>query len=234
MSTIEATIVSESPVSSKPKKLKKGKAAAPATIDSIPESELTLDLPSTPAPAKPAEAYPKQGRGNPNYMEYGSLKWAIGNLTNCVRGVKMGGGTARVGYVMRHAFAAFLKVKPNKVYGSYKPWQVHQFITSPLFTQLMLAELEAWKNGWDPMVGADTADMREKQYKAAKAYIAGDGFAQVAQSIETIMAMSATNSVQFKDEADNKRPMGLVGVLDVMMLINMTATRLAKLGIEAE
>lgn len=178
------------------------------------------------------DGYPRVGRGNPKFQEHCTLAEAVRRLSVNVHAIKSGGGTQRVGWVLKQMVADQARVKVTGIFGGYRPTDVMAVCLDRDFVTKFQKHLDAWKKDWSTDVTAETVKSRDAQYKAALAW-AQDATKrlEMGQAIETILALSATNSVKFVDKSDNSRPLGLVGILDVMMLINLTATRLAKLGI---
>ena len=202
-----------------------------STMLADPEANVPSVPIASPTRVRPSAVYPRPGTGNPKFTEYSSLGDAIHDLTTSVRGVRVGGGTARAGWVLRQLVAKHCNRKATSLFGNYRPSDVAATITGPTFAADATAELEAWQKGWDADVTVETIKARKGQMEGASAFFGKSGFDKVADGISTILAKSASGSVQFTDAATNNRPIGLIGMLDLLMAINLTPSRLAKLGL---
>lgn len=202
-----------------------------ANVQTLTKVEAPAAPPKVEAPKTDA-SYPRPGKGNPKFQEWMTVNEAVKALSVNVHSVRSGGGTARVGWVLKQLVAKTAGVKTSQLFGHYRPSDVVTTLRSESFVKDFQRELEEWRKGWSPDVSADTTKLREKQYTASAAWIKGGGAEQIARAIETILGRSATDSVRFVDTSSNNRPLGLIGILDVMMLVNLTASRLAKLAIE--
>lgn len=192
--------------------------------------KVEVESPKTESPK--VESYPRPGKGNPKFNEWMTIGEAVKALSVNVHSVRSGGGTARVGWVLKQLVSKTAGVMPSALFGKYRPSDVVKTIRAEAFTKDFMNELNLWKKGWVPDVSEDTVKLREAQYNASTAWVKSGGPEQIARAIETILARSATDSVRFTDGSANNRPLGLIGILDVMMLVNLTASRLAKLAIE--
>ncbi|HEV8606761.1 MAG TPA: hypothetical protein VGQ99_15405 [Tepidisphaeraceae bacterium] len=159
---------------------------------------------------------------DPKFQARMSLLEARATLIAATRAMSFCGFSQRAGMIAREVCG----IK----FGSYRPSDIMELMRRPEFQQGFEQALESWRSGWHPGVSSSSMRLRERQYRACRAFIRDRGWTRVADAVESMLAARAQH-VLVEDSAGNRRSQRLIDVLDLFFHIPMTGARSARMRV---